>query len=307
MTCSHPKIALLLLALTLLAACGTDGTAGSENPAHGRTPVTVVAVRSGTIEQGITLNVTARFMRKNTVRSTVAGRVERANIPLGSRVVAGRPIYVLRTKEAEALGTAALRDSSFRIGGFITIHAPADGIAVQVDKQLNDYVNDGDQLAVIADANSAAFVMEVPYELVKSIHAGAACTITLPDTSTVEGLITTPLSVMDPASQTQSWVVKPMGNAVFPEGLAGTVRIAVERHAQAQVLPAACVLGNEEMTRFWVMRMANDSTAVKVPVRRGIVTRDSVEITDRRFTASDRFLRTGGYGLPDTAAVVIQP
>ncbi|MEO8733943.1 MAG: hypothetical protein ABI373_06405, partial [Flavobacteriales bacterium] len=270
-----------------------------------RTPVTVTQVRMGSIQNTVTLNATARFLRKNTVRSTVNGRVERADIALGDQVVAGRPIYVLRTKEAEALSALAAGDSSFRIHGSITINAPSSGIAVEVDKLLNDYVNDGDQLAVIADASSSVFLMQVPYELAKSAHVGAKCLVLLPDSNTVPSTIATPLSMMDSASQTQRWVVRPIGSAVFPEGLTGTVRITVNQHAGAQILPASCVLGNEEMTKFWVMRLTNDSTAVKVPVQRGIVTHDSVEVSRPHFAAGDRFLLTGGYGLPDTANVII--
>lgn len=298
-------MAAAMLANLMFAGCGSSNASDGGDAKDSRTPVTVAQARTGAIGTSVTLNATARFLRKNTVRSTVNGRVERADIALGDHVSAGRTIYVLRTKEAEALGALAKRDSSFRIGGSITINAPASGIVVQVDKLLNDYVNDGDQLAVIADANSSVFVMEVPYEWVKSVHVGASCTIALPDSSTVEGVIATPLSVMDAASQTQSYVVKPKGSAIFPEGLTGTVRINVGRHADAQILPASCVLGNEEMTSFWVMRLTNDSIVVKVPVKRGIVSHDSVEVTEPRFTTGDRFLLTGGYGLPDTANVII--
>ena len=298
-------IATALLASLMFAGCGSGKASDGGNANDSRTPVTVTQVRTGAIGTTVTLNATARFLRKNTVRSTVNGRVVRADIALGDHVVVGRTIYVLRTKEAEALGDLVKRDSSFQIGGSIAIHAPANGIAVQVDKLLNDYVSDGDQLAVIADANSSVFVMEVPYELVKSVHVGTSCNIMLPDSSTVIGTIATPLSVMDAASQTQSWVVKPKGSAILPEGLTGTVRITVDQHADAQVLPASCVLGNEEMTSFWVMRLANDSTAMKVPVQRGIVTHDSVEVVEPRFAVGDRFLLTGGYGLADTANVII--
>ncbi|MBS1568964.1 MAG: HlyD family efflux transporter periplasmic adaptor subunit [Bacteroidetes bacterium] len=298
-------MAALLVGTLPLAGCGAGSDGNASDQAEGRTPVTVTHVVNGPIRNTVVLNATSRFLRKNTVRSTVTGRVERNFIALGDRVTAGHPLYVVRTKEAEALGTMAARDSSFRIGGSITINAPASGIVTQMDKQQNDYVSDGDQLAVIADASSSAFVMQVPYELDNNARIGDACTIVLPDSSTVQGTITTRLSMMDGASQTQGFVVKPAGSRVFPEGLAGTVRLTVDRHADAQVLPASSVLGNEEMTRFWVMRLIDDSTAVNVPVQRGIVTHDSVEVLKPRFDPGDRFLLTGGYGLADTARVVI--
>jgi multidrug efflux pump subunit AcrA (membrane-fusion protein) len=303
----HRPARSFLLALMLLAACSSGSDASGSDQAEGRTPVTITHVVNGPIRNTVVLNATARFLRKNAVRSTVTGRVERSFIALGDHVTAGHPLYVLRTKEAEALGAMAARDSSFRIGGSITIPAPASGIVTQIDKQQNDYVSDGDQLAVIADASSSVFVMDVPYERDANARIGSACTILLPDSSTVQGVITTRLSMMDGASQTQGFVVKPAGSRVFPEGLAGTVRLTVERHADAQILPASSVLGNEEMTHFWVMRLANDSTAVKVPVVRGIATHDSVEVLKPRFDPGDRILLTGGYGLSDTARVIVTP
>lgn len=305
----HPRraaaAAWLLPVLCLLAGCGRGPAEAAAVAA--RTPVTVAVVRTGTIERTAMLNVTARFLQKNAVRAPLGGRVERSGIALGDHVEAGRTIYVLRTKEADALAAVGARDSSFHIGGLVPVPAPASGIVVQVDKLRNDYVTDGDQLAVIADAASAVFVMEVPFEWARHVHAGAACTITLPDSSRVKGTLATPLSVMDPASQTQSWIVRPQRPAVFPEGLNGTSTIPLERKEVAQILPAECVLGDEEMTHFWVMRLLNDSVAVKVPVQRGIVNRDSVEIAVPRFAPGDRFLLGGAYGLPDTANVLITP
>lgn len=293
------------VALLLLSACG-GGTNGSEDlTVDPRTPVTVTRITTGAIRNTVVLNATSRFLRKNIVRSTINGRVVRCHIALGDHVKAGQPIYELKTKEAEALGAWAKKDSLFSIGGTITITAPASGIAMQVNKLLNDYVSDGDQLAVIADASSSVFVMDVPYEFNAKATIGTVCTIVLPDSSTVRGTIETQLSMMDSSSQTQRYVVKPAVAKVFPEGLAGTVRLTVDRHADAQILPATAVLGNEEMTNFWVMRLANDSTAVKVPVKRGIATHDSVEVLTPRFGPGDRFLLTGGYGLSDTAKVLI--
>jgi hypothetical protein len=65
------------------------------------------------------------------------------------------------------------------------------------------------------------------------------------------------------------------------------------------------VLGNETQTEFWVMKIINDTTAVKVPVVKGIESIDEVEITDPLFLPSDKILLTGNYGLTDTATVVI--
>ena len=56
------------------------------------------------------------------------------------------------------------------------------------------------------------------------------------------------------------------------------------------------------------MKLINDSTAIKVPVKIGIVTDAQVEISAPLFDKFDRLINTGNYGLPDTARInIIQP
>lgn len=294
-----------VIATALLVGCGGPDPSAVENATESRTPITITHATHGPIGNAVLLNATAQYLRKNAVRSNVTGRVERTHFALGARVAAGQLLYEVRTKEAEALGLIAAQDSSFRVRGNIRITAPSSGMVVQMDKLQNDYVSDGDQLAVIADAASSVFVVNVPYELNQDARIGTRVTIALPDSSLVEGRITMPLSTMDALSQTQGFVVATEGSRTFPEGLVGSVRFVVDEHADGQLVPAAAVIGNEEMTRFWVMRLINDSTAVKVPITRGIVDHDRVEVLEPLFKPEDRLVLTGGYGMADTARVII--
>ena len=307
MTSSLRSLFRYVLCSALLMSCAGDDPSTLDEGATSRIPVTVVHVANGPIGNSVLLNATAQYLRKNAVRSNVTGRVERAHFALGDRVTTGQLLYELLTKEAEALGSIAAQDSSFRVRGSIRITAPTSGVVVQMDKLLHDYVSDGDQLAVIADAASSVFVVNVPYELNRVVRIGSDLRIILPDSSTIEGRITIPLSTMDALSQTQGFVVEPNGSRVFPEGLVGSLRLMVDEHTDGQIVPAQCVLGNEEMTRFWVMRLIDDSTAVKVPITRGIADHDRVEIMEPRFAPEDRLVLTGGYGMDDTARVVITP
>ena len=299
---TYPAAAAILL---LLASCGTDAGAPAAADLGPRTPVTITHVQRDTIAKSVLLNATSQFLRKNSVRANITGTVDRAFVALGDHVRAGQPLYVIRTKEAEALGAFAAQDSTFRVKGLITITAASDGVIVQMDKLLNDYVYDGDQLAIIADGGSSVFVVTVPYELNAHAGLGTPCTIMLPDSTQVRGTITTRLSTVDALAQTQGFVVKPTNGASFPEGLIGTVRFSVQEHPNAQVVPATTVLGNEEMTTFWEMRLIDDSTAVRVPIERGIAANDRVELLTPIFAPGDRLLLTGGYGLGDTARIFI--
>jgi aromatic ring hydroxylase len=117
--------------------------------------------------------------------------------------------------------------------------------------------------------------------------------------------ITGKLSEMDLQTQTLKYMIKPSEIADLPENLIANVRLITSEKDSAIVLPRKAILSNETMTEFWVMKLINDSTAVKVPVKKGIENIDEVEITDPVFTPADRILLTGNYGLPDTARVFI--
>jgi hypothetical protein len=54
------------------------------------------------------------------------------------------------------------------------------------------------------------------------------------------------------------------------------------------------------------MKLIDSATAVKVPVRKGIETKDRVEILEPVFSPGDKILVTGNYGLPDTAKVKVE-
>ena len=53
------------------------------------------------------------------------------------------------------------------------------------------------------------------------------------------------------------------------------------------------------------MKLTDSSTAVKVPVTKGMETSDRIEILTPEFSVSDKFLLTGNYGLADTAKIKI--
>jgi hypothetical protein len=60
------------------------------------------------------------------------------------------------------------------------------------------------------------------------------------------------------------------------------------------------------MQNFWVMKLINDTTAIKINVKVGLKNKDEVEITDPLFIPTDRILSQGNYGLSDTALVNVE-
>jgi hypothetical protein len=54
------------------------------------------------------------------------------------------------------------------------------------------------------------------------------------------------------------------------------------------------------------MKLLNDSTAVKLDIKKGIQTDSLVQVLDPVLSLNDRFITEGAYGLPDTVKIVIK-
>jgi hypothetical protein len=62
---------------------------------------------------------------------------------------------------------------------------------------------------------------------------------------------------------------------------------------------------NETLDQYWVMKLDNDTTAVRVNVSKGIENDSLVQIITPRLHPTDRVISEGGFGLPDTVSVVV--
>ena len=91
----------------------------------------------------------------------------------------------------------------------------------------------------------------------------------------------------------------------IPENLIAKVRILKTARNSTQSLPKAALLTDETESDFWVMKLLDSTTAVKVFVKKGIETKDKVEILSPVFSPADHILVSGNYGLPDTAKVKV--
>ncbi len=304
------KISLLIcfVATIVFAGCNSGSKPTEEAAFKVSTPVTVTSVTSGTISKVINLTATSSYLKKNMVKSNATGYITKASYNIGDFVKAGSPLYLIKTKEAEALSKFSQSNPEFAFKGELTINAPSSGIISEMTKLANDYVTDGDQLCVIVEQSSLVFLLNVPFEQNKLAATGTNCEILLPDSTLIQGTITSKLSAIDPISQTQSFIVKPRTNTILPENLTAFVQLSESTKANTQVTDKNCVLSDETMENFWVMKLINDTTAVKILVKTGIVTNSQVEIISPLFSNLDRLINSGNYGLPDTARVnIIKP
>ena len=302
-------LSFFLSGLTIFISCKSkDPAPADEATAETRTPVTVTSMSYDPLKEFIELNATSSFLQQSFVKSNLNGYVKKANIKIGDYVNTGQTLFVLKTKEAQAIGNSVNSlNPDFKFSGINIIKANAHGFVSELNHQAGDYVQDGEQLAVIRDSKSFAFVMNVPYEDKPYVSIGKQVEVILPDEERLLGSIFSSMPRIDSISQTQLFAVRVNTSHSIPENLVAKVKIIKVSKTTAATLPKKSVLSNETLSEFWVMKLIDDTTAVKVEVKKGIESGDRVEILSPDFSPKDKILLSGNYGLADTAKVTASP
>lgn len=284
------------------AAAGKD----SAGDAAGTVPVEITQPSIGTLGDSVELNATSTFLLRTFVKSSANGYLELVNAQVGRYVNKGQDMFVVKTKESQSLGNTIMKlDSSFHFNGTIHIKSPATGYVSQLSYRPGDYVQDGEQLATITDTKSLVFILALPYELKPYIATNRDLTLRLPDGTLVPGTVVQAMPSVDSVSQTQNHMIRVNTLIAIPENLVAKVKLVKQLKTNVISLPKSAVLSNETQTEFWIMKMTDSVTAVKVPVKKGIETGDKVEIISPKLISSDHILISGNYGLSDTAKVTI--
>jgi len=290
-----------------LCGCHSAEKDAPEETVIAITPVTVSPVESGPISDSLELNASSAYLQNSYVKSNAAGYIKSVLVKPGDLVDKGRTLFTLETKESAAIGqTITNLDSSFKFSGLITIQAKGHGYITQLNHQAGDYVQDGEQLAVISDQNSFVFILNMPYEDRNIVLKNKTVYLTLPDKTRLTGTIGTVFPNVDSLTQTQNVTINISTSQPIPQNLIARVHILRNEKKQTQTIPRSAVLSDEAQTSFWVMKMIDSSTAVKTPVTKGMEFPDKIEILEPLFKNSDLVLTSGNYGLPDTAKVSIQ-
>ena len=300
----HPALLLLTLILLLSPSCRNKNV-NTAIPVIAKTPVTAGSPVFRDISDTIDFPAITAYLKKNVLKSSITGVIESVSVIQGETIAKGKQAFTIRTREASAMKNNQPGDSALGFKGVIKIFFPQDGVISTVSHQTGDFVQEGDELAVVADNRSLVFILEVPFEMSGYIGLNRNCSLLLPDNTRITGKITAKLPEMNMQNQTVRYVITAEKTSKLPENLIASALIVKESKKHVQVLPGPAVLGNETQTNFWVMKLINDSVAIKVPVRKGIENSDGVEIIEPLFSTTDKILVSGNYGLPDTAAVIV--
>ncbi|MEP6737078.1 MAG: hypothetical protein ABJA70_16260 [Chryseolinea sp.] len=296
-----------IIFITLLSVACTKALPHEESTAKPKVSVQVVQMTKGIVKDELSLTANTLYLSRNVVTAPIPAFITKVFIKLGDAVKGGQTLFVLETKERRALGSEAiLPDSASTSFGKIVVKAPSSGIISTLDKQqVGDYVLEGGQLCTIAESDALAFAVNVPFEFSSFAKTGMSCSLVFPDNTVHAARFTAPLTTMNALAQTQTVLAKSNAQVFLPENLIVKVLIDKNSAKSQQVLPKACVLSDEMLQEFWVMKLENDSTAIRVPVTLGTRNHESIEILSPAFLTDSQFLITGNYGLPDTALVKV--
>lgn len=66
------------------------------------------------------------------------------------------------------------------------------------------------------------------------------------------------------------------------------------------------LVSNENQSEFWLMKILDDTLAIKVPVKKGIENDSLVEISSSYLEINDLIINRGAYGLEDSTVISIE-
>lgn len=299
-------IALLIAAsiAVLIWSC-QSGDPGITNQPEARALVTVISPSFQSISEYISLNGVTVFQKKDNLRATCSGFISTLKFRLGDPVKRGEVYFLVGTKEQDALRNLSSRDSSLhKFQDPLPILANVSGIITTISSIQGDYVNEGDVLANVSEPASLIIQVNVPYEYNQYVSPGKNCEIVLPDGRIIRESISGSMPTIDPSSQSQTYFIRLPGQAL-PENLNVKIRIPVKQKNNALCVPTACVQTDEMQGEFWLMKVVNDTLAIKVPVVTGLQNDSMTEVISDRISVSDRIILQGAYALADSTHVLI--
>jgi biotin carboxyl carrier protein len=293
--------------MLILSSCGNKKAADNTGEeVKTITPVSVTHPEKTPITEELVLNATSTYLLKINVKAPITGYIQNSSIKIGQYVNKGSVLFTLKTKEAKSLGNTINKlDKSFNFTGVSLVRSPVSGYVTTLNHQSGDYVQDGEALVEVVDKNSFGFLMNLPYEYHQLLAKNRNLKVSLPDGRILDGIVSQIMPGLDSVSQTQKVLVKVNSSINIPENLIATVSI-VKKESSNISLPKESVLTDESQSEFWVMKMINDSTAVKIPITKGVESDKRIEILSPALTGNEQILFKGNYGLADTAFVKIK-
>jgi biotin carboxyl carrier protein len=291
-----------LVLMASFAGCGTAEAPEENTPI--KATVTVIHPSQQDLTEYIKLNGITLFQKKDNIRATTTGYVTALNLRQGDHISTGQLFCTIGTKEQQAL--KSINDSSLaKFQKPLMVLSSASGIITSIATMQGDYVTEGDVLATVSEPASLIVQVNVPYEYNEYVKAGKACDIILPDGKVISTAITGSMPQVDEGSQAQSFFIR-LPDISLPENLNVTIRLAHEQKKNVLCVPSIALQTDEMQKEFWLMKILNDSLAVKIPVKTGLQNDSLTEIISDKISPADLIILEGAYGLGDSTSVNVE-
>lgn len=293
-----------VLAIVLTATACQQHNSSETNT---KLPLPTVNVGSPVVQNKIVyehFRAVSRYLQDVNFRARTEGVVTKVFTRPGDEIHTGQPLFIVKPMELTALERSGYLSKGMGTSSD-TIYSDQNALANRVVVQQGDYVQAGSLLASAFKKNSLVAMTYIPFAKVASIQKNTPCTVMIPGQKTVNSYFKRPLFIADTITQTQPFIVPLPSNLQLSAGMNLQVRFKEREIHQGLFVPRDAILTNEEETSFWLMKMANDTTAVKVTVTIGWQGENSIEILSGNIKPGDRVVTQGAYGLPDTATVKI--
>jgi hypothetical protein len=243
------------------------------------------------------------YLNKNSLVSPISGYITKVNVRQGDKVIKGNILFEIQTTEAYIMSKKDPNNNY----GVIKIKAPVSGQLVNLNiVNSNIFINIGSELCNILESDDLKLQINVPFEYNKFIKIGRKCMVVLPDNTKTDATFINILPQVDEIMQTEKVLAEININYFLPENIIVKVLIDRSNKKQTQILPETCLQTDALMSKYWVMKLINDTTAVQVYVKKGNILQDSVEILSPLFNDNDMIISEGAYGLSDTVLINIK-
>lgn len=276
-----------------------------ENTSEEKAAITVetTLVQQTDIKEYLTFNGVTKYQKKEDIRSNVTGYISRMNFKIGDKINNGQLFASVRTKEQDALKDAVKIDSSLsKFISPIVIRSNAAGIISELNITANDYIAEGDILVSIVQPKSLVVQVNVPYEYEDYVSIGTICEILLQNGETIIAKITGSLPSIDPVAQSQIFLIA-LPDSAIPENLNVQVRTVYREATNALSIPNSALQTNELLTDYWVMKVVQDSLAIKQLVTPLLRNDSLVQIERGLLKVNDVIITEGAYQMQDSTIV----
>jgi len=293
---------VLLISLSMIVFACKEQVSERED-AVPKVQVKVTKVVDGSIPDYLMLTGKTIYLNKSRIVSPISGYIVTVNVQSGDRIKKGDLLFEIQSPESYLIQQ---ENKSLKTYGFRKVYAPVSGIITSLNVVHKEvFVDKGSEICRIIDSGDLKIQTDLPFEYVDLAKIGALCQVILPDSSMMQGVFSKILPEINEQSQTVKVLTKVVHQTFLPENMMVTIMLEKSAPHQAQLLPKQCLLTDALMSKFWVMKLINDSTAIRVDVVPGNQNNQMVEILEPEFDLGESILLQGAYGLGDTALVEV--